>query len=171
MRRRVGGAERGEKWAKRRENGFLLLVACCCCCSSVGDGGLRRTGAPRVCDVAFMCSVPIDLYVNGGGAQESAATDNITRLLFSRYIAQQRLAHQHVPHTRSHRPWNHRPCRARNRHSGAQTRCAFFAFPFTYHSANVPLAAQITILSKIPPNNSKLTCELCFGIISKWALY
>lgn len=94
-----------------------------------------------------------------------------TRLLFSRYTAQQRLAHQHVPHTRSHRPWHHRPCRARNRHSRAQTRCAFFAFPFTYHSAHVPLAAQITILSKIPPNNSKLTCELCFGIISKWALH
>lgn len=43
---RVGGAERGEKWTKRRENGFLL-VACCYCCSSDGGGGRRASAEGR----------------------------------------------------------------------------------------------------------------------------
>lgn len=65
---RVGGAERGEKWTKKSENGgcfYFLLPAVV-----AHGGGVRRTGAPRVCDVAFVCSVPIDLYdVTAAAAQ------------------------------------------------------------------------------------------------------
>lgn len=73
---------------QRRERiGLFLLLVACCCCSSDGGGGVRRTGAPRVCDVAFVCSVPIDLYyydvTAAAAAQESAATDNHTVIILS----------------------------------------------------------------------------------------
>lgn len=146
---RVGGARRDETWMKRvRMRMFLLLLV-------GGARGRRRSGAPRVCDVAFVRGVPISTSQRIRSTRGVLNGYPIDTLRNSNTATP---AHHHVPHTRPHRPWNHRPCRTRNGDSRAQTRCAF-PFPFIRHSAHAPSAAQITILSKIPPNNSKLTCK------------
>ena len=66
-----------------------------------------------------------------------------------------------VAHTRPRREGHDRPRRTHHRHGRAEAWWVIILpmFGSAHEKADARIAAQITILSKIPPNNSKLTCK------------
>lgn len=79
---RVGGAERGEKWTKKRENGAVSTSCCLLLLLTAEQSG----GQARLGDVMWhLCVVSRSIYTTSRRRRhkESAATDNHTVIILS----------------------------------------------------------------------------------------